>query len=139
SVVFLPLIRWYQNRGIDRSLSKGVQRARAATTGLASIFALLGSVLLGILLLAPVAVIVLVSFSVDRTWTTQILPPDYTVDNYARIFTDPGSLFPVNVSVQTSLIATLAAVVIGAAAAWIIARWPARRGSGLLDIAVMLP
>jgi iron(III) transport system permease protein len=33
----------------------------------------------------------------------------------------------------------MVAIVIGGAAAWIIARWPGRRGKTLLDIAIMLP
>lgn len=139
SIAFLLLMRWYQGRRIHRSLSKGIQRSRTTTKGVRSALALVGSVVLSLVLLAPIAVIVLVSFSVDRTWTIQVLPPDYTFANYTRILTDPGSLLPINVSVQTSLIATGAAVVIGAAAAWIIARWPGRRGGSLLDLAVMLP
>ncbi|NUT18771.1 MAG: iron ABC transporter permease [Hamadaea sp.] len=139
SIGFLLLMRWYQGRRIHRSLSKGIQRSRTTTRGWRSGLALAGSVALSLVLLAPIAVIVLVSFSVDRTWTIQVLPPDYTVGNYARIFTDPGSLLPINVSVQTSLIATGVALVIGVTAAWIIARWPARRGGSLLDLAVMVP
>ncbi|MEV6964829.1 iron ABC transporter permease [Hamadaea sp. NPDC051192] len=139
SIAFLLLMRWYQGRRIHRSLSKGIQRSRTQTRGIRSALALAGSVVLSLVLLAPIAVIVLVSFSVDRTWTIQVLPPDYTFANYTRIFTDPASLLPINVSVQTSLVATCTAVVIGAAAAWIIARWPGRRGGSLLDLAVMLP
>jgi iron(III) transport system permease protein len=138
SILFLLLMRWYQNRRIHRSLSKGIQRTRTRTTGITSALALVASIALSIVLLAPIAVIALVSFSVDRSWTVQVLPPDYTLDNYTQIFTDPASLLPINVSVQTSLIATVAAIVIGATAAWIIARWPGRGGS-LLDVAVMLP
>jgi iron(III) transport system permease protein len=138
SILFLLLMRWYQSRRIHRSLSKGIQRTRTRTTGISSALALIGSVALSIVLLAPIAAIALVSFSVDRSWTVQVLPPDYTLGNYTRIFTDPASLLPINVSVQTSLIAAVAATVIGATAAWIIARWPGRGGS-LLDVAVMLP
>jgi iron(III) transport system permease protein len=138
SILFLLLMRWYQSRRIHRSLSKGIQRSRTRTAGLGSALALVGSLVLSVVLLAPIAVIVLVSFSVDTSWTVQVLPEDYTLDNYARIFTEPASLLPINVSVQTSLIATAGAIVIGAAAAWIVARWPGR-GKSLLDIAVMLP
>lgn len=139
SILFLIGMRWYQGRRIHRSVSKGVQRDRVATTGLMSYVALFGSVILSLILLAPIAVIFLVSFSVDSSWTTQVLPDQYTWSNYATIFTDPASLLPINVSVQTAFIATLVAIVIGGAAAWIIARWPGRRGKTLLDIAIMLP
>lgn len=138
SIGFLVAMRWYQGRRIHRSLSKGVQRDRVASRGLASGLALVGSVLLSLVLVAPVAVIVLVAFSVDRSWTTQILPPQYTWTNFHQIFTDPSSLLPVSISLQSSLLATLAAMLIGALAAWIVARWPGR-GKMALDIAVMLP
>jgi iron(III) transport system permease protein len=139
SILFLIGMRWYQGRRIHRSVSKGVQRDRVAATGLMSYIALFGSVVLSLILLAPIAVIFLVSFSVDSSWTTQVLPDQYTWSNYRTIFTDPASLLPINVSVQTAFIATLVAIVIGGAAAWIIARWPGRRGKTLLDIAIMLP
>ena len=138
SILFLVSMRWYQGRRVHRSLSKGVQRDRAVSRGPVRYLALAGSLLISALLLAPVLVIVLVSFSVDGTWTTQVLPPQYTLANYTRIFTDPKSLLPINVSVQMSVLATIAAVVIGAAAAWIIARWRLG-GKTLLDIAIMLP
>jgi iron(III) transport system permease protein len=139
SILFLIGMRWYQGRRIHRSVSKGVQRDRVAARGLMSYVALFGSVIISLILLAPIAVIFLVSFSVDSSWTTQVLPDQYTWSNYATIFTDPASLLPINVSVQTAFIATILAIVIGGAAAWIIARWPGRRGKTLLDIAIMLP
>jgi iron(III) transport system permease protein len=139
SILFLIGMRWYQGRRIHRSVSKGVQRDRVAARGLMSYVALFGSVIITLVLLAPIAVIFLVSFSVDSSWTTQVLPDQYTWSNYTTIFTDPASLLPINVSVQTAFIATILAIVIGGAASWIVARWPGRRGKTLLDIAIMLP
>ncbi|GAA1723123.1 iron ABC transporter permease [Microbacterium paludicola] len=139
SIGFLFLMRWYQGRQTYRSLSKGIQRTRTRTRGWASALAGFGSLALALILIAPVAVIVLVSFSRNRTWTTQVLPPEYTLENYVSIFTDPESLFPINVSLQMAFYATIVAVVIGASAAWVISRWPLARGKGLLDAMVMLP
>ena len=139
SIAFLFIMRWYQGRQTYRSLSKGIQRGRTRTTGWQSALAAVGSLVLALVLIAPVAVIVLVSFSRNRTWTTQVLPPEYTLENYVSIFTDPEALFPINVSLQMAFFATIAAVVIGASAAWVISRWPLRRGKGALDAMVMLP
>jgi iron(III) transport system permease protein len=139
SIAFLFLMRWYQGRRVHRSLSKGIQRSRTQASGVAAALAAAGSAVLALVLLAPVAVIVLVSFSANRTWTTQVLPPEYTLDNYVSIFTDPASLLPINVSLQMALYATLGAVVIGGTAAWVISRWPLRRGRGAMDAAIMLP
>lgn len=138
SILFLVAMRWYQGRRIHRSLSKGTQRDRAVSTGIMRYVALISSMLLSIILVAPVLVIILVSFSVDSSWTTQVLPAKYTLTNYIGIFTNPRSLLPINVSIQMSLLATIAAVVIGALAAWIISRWKLG-GKTLLDLAIMLP
>ncbi|MEV0701183.1 iron ABC transporter permease [Saccharopolyspora sp. NPDC050389] len=139
SIAFLMSMRWYQGRRVHRSLSKGTPSARRAPGSAAAKFAAaLGSLLLTVVLLAPVLVIVLVSFSVDGAWTTQVLPPKYTLDNYLQIFAEPQSLLPISVSVQTALLATLAAIVIGAAAAWVVARWKGP-GRGALDVVIMLP
>lgn len=138
SIAFLLLMRWYQGRRIHRSLSKGVQRGRTRAHGWAAALAAIGSVILSLVLLAPILTVILVSFSVDHSWTVQVLPSQYTLDNFVKLFTERRSWLPISVSVQTALIATLVAAVIGAAAAWIVARWPGR-GRGLLDIAVMLP
>ncbi|SDX57876.1 iron(III) transport system permease protein [Saccharopolyspora shandongensis] len=139
SIAFLMSMRWYQGRRVHRSLSKGTPSARRAPgSAAARLAAALGSLLLTVVLLAPVLVIVLVSFSVDGAWTTQVLPPEYTLDNYLRIFAEPQSLLPISVSVQTALLATLAAIVIGAAASWVVARWKGP-GRGVLDVIIMLP
>ncbi|MEZ2388185.1 ABC transporter permease [bacterium RCC_150] len=138
SILFLVAMRWYQGRRIHRSLSKGTQRDRAVSTGAARYVAMIGTVILSVVLVAPVLVIVLVSFSVDSSWTTQVLPEQYTLANYTGIFTNPRSLLPINVSVQMSILATVGAVVIGSLAAWIISRWKLG-GKTLLDLAIMLP
>lgn len=138
SILFLVAMRWYQGRRAHHSLSRGTQRDRTVSTGPARLAALLGSAVLSLVLMAPVLVIVLVSFSVDGAWTTQVLPPDYTLANFRSIFSEHDSLLPISVSVQMSLLATAGAVLIGAAAAWVIARWPAR-GRTVLDIMIMLP
>jgi len=139
SIAFLLCMRWYQGRRVHRSLSKGTPSARRApSSAAAKAAAAVGSLVLTVVLLAPVLVIVLVSFSVDGAWTTQVLPSDYTVDNYLRIFADPANLLPISVSVQTSVLATGFAIVVGAAAAWVVARWRGT-GRGLLDVVIMLP
>jgi iron(III) transport system permease protein len=139
SIMFLVGMRWYQGRRVHRSLSKGARAVRRSpTSGPARAAAAVGSLLLTVLLMAPVLVIVLVSFSVDTAWTTQVLPPEYTADNYLRLFTDPHSLLPISVSVQTSLLATGAAILVGAAAAWVVARWKLG-GRWTLDVVIMLP
>lgn len=138
SILFLIAMKWYQGRRSHRSMSKGVQRERTASRGRGRVAAGIGTAMLTALLMAPVLTVLLVSFSVDSSWTTQILPPTYTLANYTTLFTEPGSLLPISVSVQMSFLATLGAVAVGVCASYIVAR---ARGLGrnVVDIMVMLP
>ena len=87
-----------------------------------------------IFLVLPHAMVVLVSFARDGTWTTQVLPPQYTLDNFRRLATDPDLLQPITNSVSMAAIATAANVVFGLAAAYllVLTRAPGRRLLGLL-------
>jgi hypothetical protein len=39
--------------------------------------------------------VVLVSFAVDGKWTTQVLPPAYTLENYRRLFSESDLIKPI--------------------------------------------
>jgi iron(III) transport system permease protein len=81
---------------------------------------------------------VLVSFARDGAWTTQILPPEYTLDNFRRLAADPELWRPITNSVGMSAVATAANVVVCFIAAYLIVltRAPGRR---LLQALVVLP
>lgn len=139
SIVFLLLMRWYQNRRLASSASKGTPQALKVVQGvLPRALAAVGSLVVVLILVAPVAAIVLLAFTVDGTWTTQILPPRYTVTNFVEIFTDPRSMRPLLVSSQMSGLAMMGSLVIGVLTAWVVARWKGK-GAGVLDVMVMLP
>jgi iron(III) transport system permease protein len=139
SVAFLILMRWYQNRRAYRSLSKGISAHRSEVKNpVAKVLAALGALLGTILLLLPVITLGLISFSKDGTWTVQVLPPKYTLENYIRLFNDPRAFLPIKNSLQMSAVATVGCLVLGVAAAYILHRFPFK-GKGLVDIAVMLP
>jgi iron(III) transport system permease protein len=91
-----------------------------------------------IVLLLPHAMVVLVSFARDGAWTTQVLPPEYTLDNFRRMATDPALWVPIRNSVLMALIATAANIVVCFIAAYLIVlrRF---RGRRLLEILVALP
>ena len=138
SIAFLIGMKWYQGRRVHRSLSKGIQRDRAASHGTVRLLAGFGSAVLTVILMAPVLTIILVSFSVDASWTTQIVPPTYTLSNYTTIFSDPGSLLPISVSVQMSVLATVGAIILGVTASYVMARLKGP-GRWWIDIMIMLP
>jgi iron(III) transport system permease protein len=139
SILFLLLMRWYQNRRLTRSMSKGTPQAVKTVQGvIPQVLAAVGSAVVVLILAAPVAAIVLLAFTVNGTWTTQIIPPDYTLQNFIDIFTEPRSLRPLLVSSQMSALAMAASIVVGVLTAWVIARWKGR-GAGVLDLMIMLP
>jgi iron(III) transport system permease protein len=82
--------------------------------------------------------VVLVSFARDGAWTTQVLPPEYTLDNFRRMATDPALWVPIRNSVSMAVIATAANVVVCFVAAYLIVlrRF---RGRRLLELLVALP
>jgi iron(III) transport system permease protein len=138
AVAALWLLRWMERRRQYAMAGKGratrrVVRSRAART----LAPLLAAVVVLILIL-PHAMVVLVSFARDGAWTTQVLPPEYTLDNFRRLGTDTRLWRPIANSVTMSLIATAANVVICFLAAYLIvlARAPGRR---LLQLLVVLP
>jgi len=89
-------------------------------------------------LVLPHAMVVLVSFARDGAWTTQIVPPEYTLDNFRRLVSDPELWRPITNSVGMSALATAANVIVCFIAAYLIVltRAPGRR---LLQLLVVLP
>ncbi|AVT30511.1 iron ABC transporter permease [Plantactinospora sp. BC1] len=138
SVLFLLGMRWYEGRRSYRSQSKGVSAYRREIRNpVGRWLALVGSLLATVVLLAPVATIAVVAFSVDGSWTTQVLPSDYTMENFVDIFTEPQAFQPIVNSLQMSLLATAGCVVVGVLIAYAVRRLRFV-GRGLLDVAVML-
>jgi iron(III) transport system permease protein len=97
---------------------------------------------LATLLLLPHLTLVLVSFVPLGTWTTEPLPPVYTLNNYATLVLDPVRLRPLLNSIWLATVATVAAVVIALAGALVGARrttGPRRAIQGLLALPWAVP
>jgi iron(III) transport system permease protein len=77
---------------------------------------------LALVLLLPHLTLVLVSFVPVGTWTTEPLPPVYTVNNYVALVRDPVRVRPLVNSIWLASVATVAAVAIALAAALLNAR-----------------
>ncbi|MGB8385229.1 MAG: ABC transporter permease subunit, partial [Dermatophilaceae bacterium] len=103
SIIFLLAMRWYEGRRSYQSQSKGISaNRRELNNPIGRWLAPIASVLATMVLLAPVATIALVAFSENRTWTTQVLPETYTLDNFVTIFSDPKAFEPIVNSLQMS-------------------------------------
>ncbi len=138
ALLALALYRFVERRGRFTAIGKG-QVTRASLRGRATrvIAPVLAAVLVAILIL-PHAMVALVSFARDGAWTTQLLPPEYTLDNFRRLATDSQLWRPIRNSVSMAAIATAANVVVCFIAGYLIVlrRFPGRR---LLELLVALP
>jgi iron(III) transport system permease protein len=97
---------------------------------------------LAALLLLPHLTLVLVSFVPVGTWTTEPLPPAYTVRNYLALVEDPVRVRPLVNSIWLATVATVAAVGIALAGALLSARRrtaPRRAIDGLLALPWAVP
>src|SRR5690349_24935039 len=77
-------------------------------------------------------------FERDGSWTTQVLPPEYTFENYRRLFSEAELWRPITNSVSMALIATAANLVVCFVAAYLLVF---RRFAGcrMLEVLVALP
>jgi iron(III) transport system permease protein len=139
SAAFLIAVRAYERRAIYRTQSKGgarrrkvivSPRVRLAISGLA-----LGAVAMVTL---PIAMIILLSFSVNGSWRTTLLPAEYTFGNFATLATDPDAWAAIRNSVEMSAVAVAGALLLGVSAAYAISRMRFR-GKAAMDLAMMLP
>src|ERR1051325_2136426 len=111
AVVSLGALLFFQRyegtrRFAAAALKAAVKRRETLASGRGRILALVCGTLFTIILMLPVATLVLVSFARDGQWTTQALPPSYTLANYARIFAEPLRL---EVIINSLLMSGLAA------------------------------
>jgi iron(III) transport system permease protein len=109
SLVALLIFQRYEGtRRFAAAAMKGATRSRTPIkSGRARMVATLCGVVFTALLALPVVTLLLVSFARDGVWTTQALPPVYTLNNYARILTQPDASA---VFVNSLLMAGLAAL-----------------------------
>ena len=138
AVAGLLLFRWLEGKRKYTSSGKGTATRRAIKSRRAQWIAasLAGATV--VILILPHLMVVLVSFAVDGTWTTQVLPPEYTLDNYRRLITESQLWKPIMNSISMSLIATAANVIVCFVAAYLIVM---RKFAGrkLLEILTALP
>ncbi|MBA3513357.1 MAG: iron ABC transporter permease [Pyrinomonadaceae bacterium] len=103
--------RYEGTRKFAAAATKGTgRRLRPITGGKARAAAMVGGLIFASLLVLPVATLVMVSFARDGRWTTQTLPPAYTLANYARILTEKDASGVFINSLSMSAIAALAAL-----------------------------
>ena len=81
--------RYEGTRKFAAAAMKGAPRRRVSiASGTTRVLATIAAVSFAVILVLPVAVLFLVSFAQEGSWTTQTLPSAYTLGNYRRIFGD---------------------------------------------------
>lgn len=99
-------------------------------------------VCVGILLtlgMLPLLTILLISFAREGSWTWQVFPAEYTLENYARLLSDPGVLTPIRNSVLMSALALAACLLVGVTVAFILRWGKLGRVRTLLDVLATVP
>lgn len=131
--------RYEGTRRFAAAAMKGAPRARQQVTrGRGRTIAVICGVVLTVALALPILTLFVVSFARDGQWTTQALPPSYTLDNYRRIILhDEGYEVLVN-SLLMSGIAALAALAWSFCATAIMTN-QGQRGRRLISLLVLIP
>lgn len=137
AVAALLLLRWLERRRNYVLSGKGGVIRREVRGPWRRVAPLLAFVVVLVLIL-PHLMVLLVSFARDGTWTTQALPPEYTLQNYTRLFTDAQLSRPIRNSITMALVATAANVVVCFVAAYLVVM-RRFRGRRLLELLVALP
>jgi iron(III) transport system permease protein len=138
AVAGLVLFRWLDSKRKYTLASKGGRTRRTIRSRRIQILTTVASAVIVVALVLPHLMVILVSFARDGAWTTQVLPPEYTFENYRRLFTEAELWKPITNSVSMALIATAANLVVCFIAGYLIVL---RKfgGRGLLELLVALP
>jgi iron(III) transport system permease protein len=138
AVAGLALFRWLDRKRKYTLASKGGRVRKQIRSRRFQLLTSLGAAIVVIALVLPHLMVVLVSFARDGSWTTQVLPPEYTVDNYRRLFSESELWRPITNSVSMALVATAANLVVCFLAGYLIVfrKFAGRR---LLEFLVALP
>ncbi|MFE5430217.1 ABC transporter permease [Peribacillus simplex] len=139
SISFLLFMRWYQNRKDYRMASKGIGAHRSEVKNPILKWVMVVTGIIGvIILLLPHFTILLLSLVPDGTWTFQTYPTVFNVENYRLLFEDPNIFKPLRNSLLMAVIATLANLVFGVIASYVLVK---RKfvGKSFVDILVMIP
>jgi iron(III) transport system permease protein len=88
--------------------------------------------------LLPILTIVVISFVRESSWTWQVFPTEYTVENYAKLFLDSRVFEPIQNSVLMALLTVASAVIIGVSASFVIVKGGLKRSRVAVDLLLTL-
>lgn len=138
SLLFLLLLQRYEAGREYTGAAKGLAPAPRAASGRGRVVAAVIAWMAVVFLLLPHATVLLVSLVPEGSWTTELLPPEYSLANYRALLARSERLVPVLNSLRMATLATAANVIFAVAAAYLLVR-KKLRGRGVLDALVVLP
>jgi len=112
AIAGLLLFRWLDRKRKYTLASKGGRARRVIRSRRVQLLMTGLSAIIVVMLVLPHLMVVLVSFARDGSWTTQVLPPEYTLENYRRLFSESELWRPITNSVSMALIATAANLIV---------------------------
>lgn len=118
--------------------SKGASAPRREVTGFLKVVASILGLITMVLILLPPATLILMSFTKDNTWTIEILPPIYTIENYGKVFANINFIEPIRNSLIMSGLASIANLIFALPTAYLLNQ-KRFRSSKLFDLLVMVP
>jgi iron(III) transport system permease protein len=96
------------------------------------------AVMLLTLELLPILTIVVISFVRESSWTWQVFPTEYTVENYAKLFLDQRVFEPIQNSVLMAFLTIIGALVFGVSASLIVVKGGLKRFRVAVDLLLTL-
>jgi iron(III) transport system permease protein len=138
-LTFLALLSRLEGRRAYIGGSKGATATRRPVrNGWARLLLGLLGVGLILILLLPHAMLLLLGLSDLAEWTTQLLPPSYSLDNFRYVLTDANGRVAIGNSLRMAGAATAANLLWALPAGYLLVRYRFR-GRGVLQALVMLP
>lgn len=123
AVAGLLILRRTEGDDIIVALGKGIApRPRPIRRAGARVLAAAAGWGLAVLLLLPHLTLALVSLVPYGAWTTEVLPPVLSFENYRRLFSEAERLRPLVNSLWMAAASTAAAVALALAAGWLVVR-----------------
>lgn len=140
SVVFLIWLQRYESGRVYTGTVKGTGGGRSSRSGSRARTVLVTAAGAGIalFLILPHLTVLLVSFVPEGTWTTEFLPPQYSLSSYREVFTRAETLRPIINSFNMATTATIANVIFAFVAGYLLARSKGR-GKWFVNALVILP
>ena len=129
-----------RRKGARSVAVKGVPHIGVLDVGHVGVRLLVSALVLLLLFEAfPLLTIMIVSFAQEGSWTWQLLPTAYTLENYARLFSDPSVFEPVQNSIVMGSLTVGMSALVGTVAAYAITKGALRKGRVVLDTLLSLP